>query len=259
MKYTFYIVTHKQFTPPPLKNYRPIIVGGKTFEISNAIFDNTGDNISSKNPNYCELTALYWIWKNDTTSDFVSLNHYRRYFLDKSIFLSTNKLLSEEGAGRRLRQNDVILPYPRVRLHYSVSDWFIRTDGKQKDVDELRKTVLALYPDYINAYDYVMNGNEASYYNMFVMSKELCDRYCEWLFAILFKLESCIDISTYTKNEARIYGFLSERLLNVWVRKNNLKTCYLDVIETEKKIDNYELLKDRAKHFYLKLKGKSVI
>ena len=52
--------------------YMPIQVGKS---LSNTDFgiqgDNTGDNISAKNPYYCELTSLYWAWKNLQDFDYI--------------------------------------------------------------------------------------------------------------------------------------------------------------------------------------------
>lgn len=44
------------------------------------IKDNTGDNISIKNPNYCELTGIYWVWKNALKTKYVGFEHYRRHW-----------------------------------------------------------------------------------------------------------------------------------------------------------------------------------
>ncbi|MDE5944144.1 MAG: DUF4422 domain-containing protein [Rikenella sp.] len=62
--------------------YRPIHVGKALSEVDipGTIGDDTGDNISRKNPLYCEMTAAYWAWKNDRDSDYIGLCHYRRVF-----------------------------------------------------------------------------------------------------------------------------------------------------------------------------------
>ena len=97
-----------------------------------------------------------------------------------------------------------------------------------------------------------MNGNTASYCNVMISTKKLFDTYCEWLFSILFELEKNIDITNYTIAEARVYGYISELLLNVWVYHNQLKIKYYHLINTEnpnsfvKKVQNRlnKMLKD---------------
>ena len=79
-----------------------------------------------------------------------------------------------------------------------------------------------------------MNGRKLYILNMFVMSKKNFDAYCTWLFDILFTLESRIDISGYSTYEARVYGFLSERLLNVWLMNQHLKETEVPVVTLEK-------------------------
>ena len=57
---------------------------------------------------------------------------------------------------------------------------------------------------------------------MFIMKKDKFDAYCKWLFDILFELENRLDISDYSDNDARVFGFVSERLLDVWIETNNI-------------------------------------
>ncbi len=72
--------------------------------------DMTGDNISEKNPIYCELTGLYWMWKNmiirGAKEDYYGLYQYRRV-LD----------ISEEDLRRISAGNvDAVLPYPMIHV-----------------------------------------------------------------------------------------------------------------------------------------------
>ena len=77
------IASHKKYQTAEEEMYVPIQVGAEGKEkIEGYIQDNTGDNISTKNPYYCELTGLYWAWKN-LDADYIGLVHYRRYFTNQ--------------------------------------------------------------------------------------------------------------------------------------------------------------------------------
>ena len=76
------VAAHKPYWMPQDDVYMPIHVGCEGKESIGFTGDNTGDNISTKNPHYCELTALYWAWKN-LQADYTGLVHYRRYFTNK--------------------------------------------------------------------------------------------------------------------------------------------------------------------------------
>ena len=104
----------------------------------------------------------------------------------------------------------------------------------KSDLDACEKIVAELYPDYSTAFAKVMEYKRLHIFNMFVMKWELFDAYCNFLFGVLFELEKRIDISHYDVYEARVFGFLAERLLNVWVEKNRIEYKEVPVVFLEK-------------------------
>ena len=68
---------------------------------------------------------------------------------------------------------------------------------------------------------------------MFVMRREFLDAYCAWLFPVLLDVEERLDISGYDAYNSRVFGFLSERLLDVWIVTNRVPYTELPVLCTE--------------------------
>ncbi len=220
-----YIAAHKAFAVPAEPGYIPLQVGAEGKAPLGYTPDNTGDNISAKNPHYCELTGVYWIWKN-TADRYKGLVHYRRYFKGKQ------GRLTEAEVTHLLTRYDVVLPRPEY-LRESAYEEFCLHSGYEKDLISLRRAVEAVDPAVLPAYDRVMAGNRLSLYNMLITRGEEFDAYCGWLFAVLEELEKSVDMTDYTPYQKRLYGFLSERLLNVWVAHRELSVCHLPVFNTE--------------------------
>ena len=72
--------------------------------------------------------------------------------------------------------------------------------------------------------------NRLCHYNMFLMTWELYCEYCEWLFGILEEVEEKTDISYYNSVQKRIYGYMAERLLNVFIELKKLRVIEKKVI-----------------------------
>lgn len=216
--------------------YMPIQVGAALHPDFGYTSDNIGENISAKNLNYCELTALFWAWKN-LACDYIGLCHYRRYFGYKvhtdDVEKKKQAIFTREDYENLLSKYDVILPVKRNYYIETVRTQYEHAHYK-KDLDEVEKIIAEKYPSYSTAFLSVMKRRKLHILNMFVMRKENFDAYCNWLFDILFTLENRIDISDYSPYEARIYGFLSERLLNVWLEKQPFKEVDVPVVSLEK-------------------------
>ena len=165
--------------------------------------------------------------------------HYRRLFGKKNRPFCAGKLqclMNEAGA-------DVLLPKKR--------NYWIETNYSQYvhahheiDLTTTRQIIAEKCPEYLAAYDASMKCTWGHRFNMFVMKREIADKYCAWLFDILFELERRLDISQYSKNDARVFGFVAERLLDPWLETNKIKYAECPVWNLEsqhwpKKIFNF--------------------
>ena len=129
-----------------------------------------------------------------------------------------------------LNKYDIILPERYFWIKHNVATgYYDAGQGIEKDLTMVCNIINRKYPSYSTTLNKVLKSKSASYCNMMVCSKKIFDRYCEWLFDILFELENVTDISTYSAAEARVFGYLSEILLNVWVINNDLKIKRLPV------------------------------
>ncbi len=226
------VAVHKPCTVPEGSVYVPVQAGRALHPaIGHIAGDDTGPNISAKNPNYCELTALYWGWKN-LDAEYLGLAHYRRYLAKPGLGRGRARLPSKKELQRALQGCDILLPKKR---HYWIETNYSQYvhAHHQQDLDVTRAILAESWKAYLPAFDEVMRRRSGHRFNMFVMQKELAQRYCTWLFAVLFELERRLDISSYNANDARVFGFVAERLLDVWLLQEGLPYRELPVLCTE--------------------------
>lgn len=253
MKHEVYVAAHKAAENIRAGSFIPIHAGRRgalpTFAV---VGDDTGDNISAKNDTFSELTAMYWIWKNTSGQEYVGLFHYRRHldlslvqrdqdkwgtlpseYADEAYFRRHN--LTDAGLDAAIADNDLLLP----------SAWDVKQAGSDSLLDHFAKAPNQFLEDYLEALriveelspeyaPYITRVNERSFgylTNMFIARRGFFDAYCAWLFPILFELERRIDISSYSVQERRVFGFVSEWLFNIFIEKYRADHPALRVIE----------------------------
>lgn len=231
------VAAHKKYQMPKDKMYIPVQVGAEGKElIENYTPDNTGDNISKLNPYFCELTGLYWAWKN-LDADYIGLVHYRRYFTEsKKIPKEEDKkfecVLTKEQLEEKLKNVDVILPKKRK---YYIENLYSHYEHTMyvEPLEKTRKIIQDKYPEYLDEFDMLHKRTSAHMFNVLIMRKDILNEYCTWLFDILFELQKQIDESKYDSFHARFYGRISELLLDVWINKNQIKYEEIKVIDMQ--------------------------
>lgn len=245
-----YILTHKKFDYEKNDLYEPVLNGSAILDDDFGYTrDDTGDNISKLNKYYAELTGEYWAWKNSNV-DIIGFCHYRRYFV-KNIFL---KKLNKEDIKSILQDYDIILPQKRHLDKTNIEEINEGHVGANicqttEDYDLLRKIIKKQSPEYLESFDEVLNEKEIYWYNMYICKKEIIDDYFEWMFPILEEFRKQTDFSKYDEGNSRVLGYLSERLINVYVKKHSLKVKEKYLLHTELRIPFLTIIEFRLPLF----------
>ena len=236
MNCKIYVATHKpdnHLLQLPNEIYVPIHCGKAIYTPSSdaeeylpELGDDTGDNISARNKNYCELTATYWIWKNDRSdpNDIVGLNHYRRYFAEpgsngmqfltketiESMIRDAEFIVNGCGTDRDDTKSDEESAYNCYKENNVIVDLDLALEATEKLFPNICQTVI----------HEVKHSGALSLCNMMICKKKYFDEYCEFLFPVLNYVDDRIDYSDNAHQGyfARALGFLGERLFRPWLK-----------------------------------------
>lgn len=248
-----YVSCHKDCYMPKGEFFFPIQVGAQNARVRfpDILHDDTGENISEKNPTYCELTAQYWAWKNEQ-ADYYGFFHYRRYlsfskqtyeenpfgevereYLDDSMYQEL--CLDADTMRETICKYDVLTTKPvnLKKLHKSLTSNFYQYDSTPyqhgEDLEVMLDIIKEKYPDYFKTAKYYLYESPIGYYcNMFIMKRELFDSYCGWLFDILQEHEKRRDYTDYDVDAYRVSGYLAERLFGIyytWLKESGAYRC----------------------------------
>lgn len=256
-----FTMTHKKFEVPADKLYQPLQVGSALSQDLGYWRDDEGENISEWNRYYSELTGFYWIWKNYKKDDYIGTCHYRRYLINRE-----EKVFTEKEYEALLQEYDLITTL-RVQLNNSYHYGFAANHNIAA-LDMTGEVIRELYPEYYENFEKLVWGNETYFGNILVTSHALFDAYTEWLFTIFFEVAKRIDLETDEDDyHKRVFGFISEFLLLVFVRTKKLRVyeCKVGMIgekaetrEVKEKLSEYFKAEDvsGAKAYFLEVKKK---
>lgn len=252
------VVTHKLFDDSIIRDgYKVIKVGrnvsDEEAEKHNYLLDNVGDNISSENPYYCELTAQYWAWKNldESVAYYIGINHYRRYFFDYRLKSKEfkNDIISKDRIISILEKKKAIMSFPTVKYAGYGTLYKNKPDTEQdKHWVIIRDIIKKDYPELVDSFEKVLYGRFTTWGNMVITTKDIFDNYSAWIFEILKKYDKELE-ERGERRIPRVDGFLSEYLLLVWFHKHlkRREIKYLEVrnTETDSFVDYTDSIKGR--------------
>ncbi len=236
-----FVTTHKDVETYHSKILQPVQVGPmqNRKRLLWAYQDDSGENIASQNPMYCELTTQYWAWKN-VDAQYYGFCHYRRYFdfseeeheenlwgevIDNAIDWGTQEryCLDDAAIASAVEGFDIVTTgikdlstfpeaFTSTHDHYARAPYL-----KIQHLDRIIEILKESHPDYAEDADAFLAGSNTCFCNMYIMRKELFFRYCEWMFPMLERFVAEWDTSLLSHEALRTPGHLSERLFNIWL------------------------------------------
>lgn len=221
--------------------FYPVRCGAILDEHDNPLLpgDDTGDNISSHRERLCELTVLYWAWKNVKDADYYGLCHYRRYMnFSTECFPEDNygnvifNHLGDEAIRHlqldnpdaiRKAMNDVDYAYTDFDVtkvgYKNVYEQYIKASPtlKQEEIDLAIQLIKERTPEFEPYAQQFFMGQHFYPCLMFVMRKDIFQQFCEWMFPLAFELERKLENSHRSLEARRNPAHVVERLLGVFL------------------------------------------
>ena len=232
-----FFVCHHRPAPYFRNRYFTPIQAGRSVvstRLDYAAGDDEGDNISSQNPFWSELTALYWIWKN-VDADWYGLMHYRRMltFRKNKILNGTFSKLdentlhyfgwTEKQVNECLESYDVMTA-PALPVHppglpeqiMTVAEYYHRAHHGA-DLESITERVKRDWPDFYLPLIDCLSRTSMVTGNLVVMRHPYFQDYCSFLFGVLLPESQQRSLAHYTPYQQRVWGFLAERLTQAWL------------------------------------------
>lgn len=213
-----FVCCHEQTTVPAHRLLCPLQVGAALNEkrFAGFAYDDEGENISSWNRYYCELTGHFWAYKN-VQADYYGFFHHRRYLYPDEHASKPYIIRHKPNLGKLrydefpalIERFDLILPCREemcvpVRSHYAKAH-------RMEDLALAQQLVLAQYPQMRSALQAYLDGTACYFGNIFIMRREVFVDYCRWLFPLLADFDAAV-----ADRPLRVDGYIAERLLGVY-------------------------------------------
>lgn len=229
------VASHMPYWMPSDACYVPVWVGSSLRSEAAPegwiLDDSYEGNISDKNASYCELTALHWLWRA-TESPFAGLAHYRRYFSTRKLGAARSRIAGEDDLSKQLAKAPLILP--KLRRYYIETNYSQYAHAHHRcDLEVTRQILGELAPEVVGPWDASMKRTYGHRFNMFVARRDILDSWCSFLFPVLAELEQRLDISSYSQNDQRVFGFVAERLIDPWIDARGIPYTEMGVVNLE--------------------------